>query len=120
MKCDLGNFAPAVEKILSDFETDMREQVESGLDEAQDYLIEQMKAASPKSSGDYAGNWKAGAKGEGFRTVKNDTTVMWNGKSTPLAGILEYSTKHAVPHIQDTRRRSRGQIIKILKKAIKG
>ncbi len=119
MATDLGNFAKSIEKILDDYTEDMSKAVESGLDQAQDYLVEELRSASPSQTGDYKSHWKAGSAGKGYRRVKNDKLVPWNGKMQPLAGILEYSTRHAKPHIESTRRKARPKIMKILKDSIK-
>ena len=117
---NLGDFTKSLEKILDEYKKDVTKSLEGGLDEAQDYLTEQLKAASPKRTGDYAAHWKPGSKGEGYRTVKNDKIVEWkNGHDKHLAGILEYSTNHSKPHIESTRRKARPKIIKILKESIK-
>ena len=115
---DLGNFTKQVEKLLDEYAKDMSKAVEDGLDQAQDYLIEVLKKASP-GTGDYKSHWKAGQSGKGYRRVINDKTVPWNGKQQSLAGILEYSTKHSSPHIESTRRKARPKIMKILKESIK-
>ena len=114
----LGNFTKQIEKILDEYQKDVTEDLEKGLDEAQDYLIGQLKAASP-GSGDYKDHWKEGKSGKGYRRVINDKTVPWNGKQQSLAGILEYSTNHGSPHIEATRRKARPKIMKILKESIK-
>lgn len=116
---NVGNFAKSVEKILADYEKDVTESLEAGLDESQDLLVDALKEASPAKTGDYAAHWKPGKSVKGIRIIENDKTVLWNGKQQPLAGILEYSTKHARPHIEKTRRETRPKIMKILKKAIK-
>lgn len=117
----LTNFTKSIEKILDQYQKDVSEALEPGLDEAQEYLIDQLKAASPTVEGDYKNHWKAGESGKGYRRVINDKTVKWNGKQQHLAGILEYSTHHGKhsPHIEKTKRASRKKIMKILKESIK-
>lgn len=116
-----GNFTKVIEKFLDQVQQEVGENLEKGLDQAQDLLIDQLKDASPKGeSGDhYADHWKPAEKGKGYRKIKNDKTVEWkNGHDKHLAGILEYSTKHSKPHIESTRRKSRRKILKILKDSI--
>lgn len=115
---NLGDFTKQIEKILDDYQKDVSDNLEHGLDEAQDLLISELKTASP-GTGDYKNHWKAGESGKGYRRVINDKTVPWNGKQQSLAGILEYSTKHSKPHIESTRRKARPKIMKILKDSIK-
>lgn len=115
---NLGDFTKQIEKILDEYQKDVTESLESGLDQAQNLLIEELKSASP-GSGDYKGHWKAGTSGKGYRRVINDKTVSWHGKQQSLAGILEYSTKHSKTHIEATRRKARPKIMKILKDSIK-
>ena len=112
------NFSKTIEKILDQYQQDVTESLEAGLDEAQDLLIKELQEASPKKTGDYAKHWKAGTGGKGYRRVINDKQVTWNGKSTHLAGILEYSTKHSHPHVQATRTKARPKIMRILKESI--
>ena len=51
---NLGDFTKAIDKFLDQCEKDVGENLESGLDEAQEYLIDKLKEASPKQTGDYA------------------------------------------------------------------
>ncbi|MBR6090858.1 MAG: hypothetical protein IKP86_13055, partial [Anaerolineaceae bacterium] len=74
---NLGDFSKAIEKILDEYLQDVTESLEGGLDEAQDYLIEQLQAASPENTGDYRSHWKTGESGKGYRRVINDKTVPW-------------------------------------------
>ena len=115
---DLTNFTKQIDKILEDCAKDVTDSLEKGLDEAQGYLIEQMKSASPKDTGDYAAHWHAGTSGKGYRRVVNDKMVQWNGKPTHLAGILEYSTNHSSKHIEATKRSSRKKILQLLEDSI--
>lgn len=115
---DLGNFTKQIEKLLDEYQKDLSDALEGGLDKSQEYLIEELKKASP-GTGDYKSHWKAGESGKGYRRVINDKTVPWNGKQQSLAGILEYSTNHCSPHIESTRRKARPKIMKILKESIK-
>ena len=111
------NFTRTIEKILDQYKADVSAAVEPGLDEAQQFLIDQLQAASP-GKGDYRSHWQKGQSGKGYRRVINDKMVLWKGKKTHLAGILEYSTKHAKPHIEKTKRASRKQILQLLKDSI--
>ena len=106
-----------IEKILEEYQKDVTTAVETGLDDAQNLLINELKTASP-GSGDYKSHWKAGDSGKGYRRVINDKTVPWNGKQQSLAGILEYSTKHSKPHIEKTKRQAKQKILKIIKESI--
>lgn len=116
----LSDFSKAIERVLDQYEKDVSEALEPGLDKSQNLLISQLKEASPKNTGDYASHWKKGSSGKGYRTVINDKTVRWkNGHDQHLAGILEYSTNHSSPHIESTRRKVRPKIMKILKESIK-
>lgn len=121
-----GDFTKAIDKFLEKCEKEVGENLESGLDEAQDYLIEKLKENSPKDTGDYADHWKKWAYGKGFRLVANDKRVKMSKKTyrnvahdQHLAGILEYSTYHSNPHIEETKRKARPKIMKILKDSIK-
>ena len=115
----LTDFTKQVDKFLEDCTKDVSENLEEGLDEAQGYLIDQMRSASPKETGDYAAHWHEGKSGKGYRRVVNDKKVEWkNGHDTHLAGILEYSTNHNHPHIEATKRASRRKILQILKDSV--
>ena len=122
---NLGDFTKQVDKFLEDCTKDVSENLEKGLDEAQEYLIDQLKAASPKKTGDYANHWKKGISGKGYRKVINDKRVKMSKKTyryvahdQHLAGILEYSTNHNHPHIEATKRASRRKILQILKDSV--
>ena len=126
----LGNFTKAVDKLLEEYQSDVTEAIENGLDESQQLLIDSLKApdASPvgKSSDHYRDHWKAGEnKKKGYRTVKNDKLVPMRKQTlkiahdSHLAGILEYSTHHNHPHIKKTQKRVRRKIFNILKNHIK-
>ena len=115
----LSNFTKTVEKILDQYKEDVSAAVEPGLDEAEKYLIQELKSASPKDTGDYASHWQESSRSQGYRAIKNDKKVEWkNGHDQHLAGILEYSTNHAKPHIESTRRKARPKILKMLKESI--
>lgn len=113
-----GNFISAVEKFLDSVQQDVTENIEKGLDESQKFLLQALVAASPHKTHDYENHWKPIQGGKGYRRVINDKTVPWKGKQQSLAGILEYSTKHAKPHIEATRRKVRPDILRILKESI--
>ncbi|MBQ6519475.1 MAG: hypothetical protein IJI14_12195 [Anaerolineaceae bacterium] len=122
---NLGDFTKAIDKFLDQCEKDVGENLESGLDEAQEYLIDKLKEASPKQTGDYAKHWKKWAYGKGYRLIANDKQVKMSQKTyrnvahdKHLAGILEYSTYHNAPHIESTKRKARPKILKILKESI--
>ena len=116
---NLTDFTKAIDKFLDQCEKEVGENLESGLDEAQNYLLNQLQDASPRKTGDYAAHWKPSGKGKGYRVIKNDKLVEWkNGHDKHLAGILEYSTRHSKPHIESTKRKARPKILKILKESI--
>ena len=116
---NLTDFTRQIDKFLENCEKDVEGNLEKGLDESQTYLINQLKAASPKRTGDYESHWHEGTSGKGFRRIVNDKTVAWeNGHDQHLAGILEYSTNHSKPHIETTKQASRKKILQILKESI--
>ena len=73
----LSNFTKTVEKILDQYKEDVSAAVEPGLDEAEKYLIQELKSASPKDTGDYASHWQESSRGKGYRAIKNDKKVEW-------------------------------------------
>lgn len=115
---DLGNFITSIENILDKYADDKTEALEKGLDEAQNYMIQTLKDGSPSNTGDYRNHWKPGESGKGYRRVINDKTVAWKGKQQSLAKILEYSTKHSKPHVEEIKRKDRPKIMRILKESI--
>ena len=103
---DLSN---AIEDILSDYADEVYIATEKGLDKAEQVLIRNMKAASPKSSEGQTGkkfvdSWKGtGHKYKSVRFVGNTKSVVSKGRNIPLINIFEHSTtNHAKPFVKQT------------------
>lgn len=94
----------AIMGILEDYGDTIYQATEEGLDAAEKVLIKNLKAASPKKTGQFAKAWKGtGRKYKLMRFVGNTTQVVGKkGEKISLANILEYSTTHGRPFIKQT------------------
>lgn len=93
----------AIADILEEYGDVVYEATEEGLTAAEKVLINNLKVASPKKTGQFAKKWKGkGKKYKLRRYVGNTTMVKSGGKEIPLANILEYSTEHGKPFIKHT------------------
>jgi len=101
---DASNLQEGIEDILRDYGDVVYQATEEGLASAEKILIKNLKAASPKKSGEFAKSWKGtGKKYKMVRFVGNTKTVISKGKSIPLSNIFEYSTTgHYAPFINKT------------------
>lgn len=88
-------FAEAVSKALEEYGDLVYTATEEGLDAAEKVLIGELKAKSPKLSGEYAKSWKSkGKKYKLRRYVGNAKTVRGGrGGEIPLSNILEYGSE---------------------------
>jgi hypothetical protein len=103
MKVDINNLQVAVEDILRDYGDLIYQATEEGLTAAENVLIKNLKAASPKKSGKFAKSWKSkGKKYKLKRYVGNTTMVQGKKGEIPLSNILEYSTTRGKPFIKRT------------------
>ena len=102
-KINIDDLEIAIEDILDDYSDDIYFLTEEGLNEAEKVLIENLKAASPKDSGDFAKSWKGKGKKYKFRRYVGNTKMVEGKKGKiPLSNILEYSTVHGKPFIKKT------------------
>lgn len=104
LKIKVADLQDAIAGILRDYGDVVYEATEEGLDAAEKVLIKNLKAASPKKTGEFAKSWKSkGKKYKLVRIVGNTKTVpAKKGKEIPLANILEYSPVRGKPFIKDT------------------
>lgn len=94
---DVDNLEIAIGSILEEYGDIVYQATEEGLTAAEKVLIKNLKASSPKLSGEYRRGWKS--KGKRFklkRFVGNKKSVKGRSGDIPLSNILEYSTKS--PH----------------------
>lgn len=96
-KVDINNLELAIAEILEEYGDIIFKATEKGLTAGEKILINNLKADSPKDSGEYAKSWKSkGKKYKLKRYVGNTKTVKGKSGDVPLSNILEYSTKS--PH----------------------
>lgn len=96
-------FDRAIAEILKEFGDVVYKATEEGLDAAEDILIKNLKAATPKRTGKFAKAWKGkGRKYTLRRYVGNSTVVKGKSGDIALANIFEYSTTRGRPFIKDT------------------
>lgn len=98
-----GDLQAEIEKALREYGDIVYRATEEGLEAAQNVLIEELKAASPKRTGKFAKAWKGtGKKYKLMRFVGNSVTVKSGKKEVPLSNILEYSPTRGKPFIKRT------------------
>lgn len=114
-KINIDDLEIAIEDILDDYSDDIYFLTEEGLNEAEKVLIDNLKAASPKDTGDFAKAWKGKGKKYKLRRYVGNTKMVQGKKGPiPLSNILEYSTIHGKPFI----RRTYEQSISTMREAI--
>lgn len=102
-KINIDDLEIAIEDILDDYSDDIYFLTEEGLNEAEKVLIDNLKAASPKDSGEFAKAWKGKGKKYKLRRYVGNTKMVQGKKGPiPLSNILEYSTTHGKPFIRRT------------------
>ena len=102
-KINIDDLEIAIEDILDDYSDDIYFLTEEGLNEAEKVLIDNLKAASPKDTGDFAKAWKGKGKKYKLRRYVGNTKMVEGKKGKiPLSNILEYSTVHGKPFIKKT------------------
>jgi hypothetical protein len=93
----------AIMDILESYGDVVYRATEEGLDAAEKILINNLRVASPKKSGNFAKGWKSkGKKYKLVRYVGNTTTVEGRSGKIALANIFEYSTTRGNPFIKQT------------------
>ena len=98
-----------LDKELKKFTTETLANREKALDEASDYLMEQLKNNTPVLTGKTRDSWERSSKYKGVRYI-NNTAV--NKKDIPIINLLEFSSK-GHPFARKTFDASLSQIQKI-------
>lgn len=93
-KINIDKIALAIEDYIEDYDKEISKAMEKGLSAGEKVLIKNLKASSPKLSGEYSKSWKGkGTKYKGRRYVGNIKEIKGKKGNVPLSNILEYSTK---------------------------
>jgi len=118
---NLTGFGDALSQILGEYSQEVDKAIQAGGDEAADYFIRTVSAASPVKTGDYKSSWaKKDVKSKYRRYVGNTKKVSGkNGSQIPLINILEYSTVRGRPHVRQAVQQSKSGILDIYKKHLK-
>jgi hypothetical protein len=107
MKINIDDLAISIEEILDKYSDKIFFVTEEGLEDAEKVLINNLKAASPKDSGEFAKSWKGKGKKYKLRRYVGNTKMVEGKKGfIPLSNILEYSTVRGKPFIKDTYEKS--------------
>lgn len=107
MNINIDDLAVSIEELLDDYSDEIYFATNEGLDEAEKVLIKNLKAASPKNTGEFAKSWKGKGKKYKLRRYVGNTKMVDGKKgSIPLSNILEYSTVRGKPFIKDTYEKS--------------
>lgn len=107
MKTNIEDLEVSIAKLLSDFGDLVYQATEDGLTVAEKILIDNLKAASPRSTKSgkkqkgfkhFADSWKSKGKKYKLRRYVGNTKIVTGGKrrEMPLSNILEYGEKS--PH----------------------
>ncbi len=99
-KTTIVNLSQAIIDIIGEYEAEVLEATDNGLDAAQDLLIENLQRKSPKSTGKYARSWVGEKSGKlrfvgNTKKVEGGTKKRGGGKKAKVAlsDVLEYSYK---------------------------
>jgi hypothetical protein len=107
MKINIDDLAISIEEILDKYSDKIFFVTEEGLEDAEKVLINNLKAASPKDSGEFAKSWKGKGKKYKLRRYVGNTKMVEGKKGfIPLSNILEYSTVRGKPFIKSTYEKS--------------
>jgi hypothetical protein len=107
MKINIDDLAVSIEELLDDYSDEIYFATNEGLDEAEKVLIKNLKAASPKNTGEFAKSWKGKGKKYKLRRYVGNTKMVDGKKGPiPLSNILEYSTVRGKPFIKSTYEKS--------------
>ena len=122
MKCDVSGFSLALNEVLDDYKVEINEQTEKAVDKAAKLVKAKLVLASPSGTG-FGGHlkdsWKI-KKGNGRRFIKNSKKVKGKGSANiPLVNILEYSTKHGHPFVDETLRSSENEVKSIFEQSMR-
>lgn len=111
----------AISDILEEYGDSVVAATDEGLDEAENILIRNLKAASPKKTKRFAKGWKGTKrKYKLARYVGNTKLVHSKGRNIPLSNIFEYSTtNHAQPFIKQTFENSASEMARAIVDAVK-
>lgn len=108
-------------EILSEYKTELREDIEKALTTSSQIMVTRLVAASP--SGDdaphFKDQWGLKTKYTGVRYIGNSKAVPSKNGSIPLANILEYGP-HAKPFIAKTFEANKELVFKTFIETLKG
>ena len=118
---DINNLEVAIGDILKEYGDVVFKATDKALGAGEKVLIKNLKAASPKATGEYKKSWKGtGKKYKLRRFVGNTKMVESKGKELSLSNIFEYSTtNHAKPFIKQTYESSVNEIASAVVNEIK-
>ena len=110
------DLAEELKDILEQYGQELFEVKEQALDKASDYLLNKLKAKSPRRTGNFSKSWIRTDKYKGVRYIGNTAVGSKNeyGYEIPLANLIEFSSK-GKPFIRQTFEENKEQIINIIK-----
>lgn len=90
----IDNLETAIAEALKDYNDVVFKATDNALTAGEKVLIANLKANSPRGTGEYIKGWKSkGKKYKMRRYVGNTKSVKGRSGDIPLSNILEYSTK---------------------------
>lgn len=110
-RIDVNNLQVAIEDLLRDYGDLVYKATDEALAAGEKVLINNLRDASPKRTGEFAKGWRGtGKKYKLKRYVGNTTMVKGRKGEMPLSNILEYSTTKGKPFIKKTYENSINEI----------
>lgn len=117
---DSDGLQGAIKELFGQYADEVYQATEEGLDAAEKVLINNLKAASPRKTGEFARKWKSsGREYKLSRYIHNTKMVEGKGGKIPLSNILEYSPTKGRPFIKATFERTINQMAQIIVEEIK-
>ena len=90
---DINDFSKEISKILETYKSDVMDSLEKAVDDTAKEVVKELKANSPKQTGEYAKGWRAQ---KSRSTICDRKAVVHNPKHYQRTHLLEKG--HAMPN----------------------
>lgn len=111
---ELLDIGKEITAVLDEFKAEVFANREKALDKASDYLLEQVKQATPTDTGETKNAWERTTKYKAVRYIGN-SRMSENG--IPVVNMLEYS-KNGKPFVRVTFAKNKDKIINIIQEEL--
>ncbi len=119
MRVAVEQLEAALGEILADYGDYVVELTGQALDAGAKVLVRELKAASPRRTGQFARSWRVKKKYKLRRYVGNTKTVPGPRGQVPLSNLLEYGQRHGHPFIRRTYQSSSAAVARAMVEEIK-